>query len=100
MMDEMIVQVKDIGPIDSQLAGDFEGSRGMEAGGFSKKSNFHAQTLSFGGQTPGMGQAVNDRLMTIRELTLGEIKHQPFEAAHIEIIDELNDAHVDLVFVA
>jgi hypothetical protein len=31
--------------------------------------------------------------MTFRELTLREIKNQPLEATHIEIVDELNYAH-------
>jgi hypothetical protein len=40
-----------------------------------------------------MGQAVDGRLMTIRELTLREVEYQPFQATHIETVDKLNDAH-------
>jgi len=40
-----------------------------------------------------MGEAVDQRLMTVSELTLSEIEYEPLEAAHVEIIDELYDAH-------
>jgi hypothetical protein len=93
MMDEMIMEVKDIGAIDSQLPGDFEGSRGVDSGGLFKRTDRYPQTFCFRSQSTGMGEAVDCGFMTVLALTLREVKYQPFQATHIEIVDELNDAH-------
>jgi hypothetical protein len=31
--------------------------------------------------------------MTLRALTLGEVEYHPLQAAHVEIVDKLNQAH-------
>ena len=93
MMNKMIVKVKDIRAIDSQLPGDLQNCPKMRASRFLKKTDLYTSALCLRGQPARMGEAVDGRLMTVRELTVREVEYQPFQATHIEIVDELYDAH-------
>jgi len=41
----------------------------------------------------GIGQTIDYWLMTFCKLALREINGEPFQAAHIEIVDKLYDSH-------
>jgi len=90
VVDEMIVRMKDIRAVDSQLPGDFQNYPRTGARGFLKRVDRYSATLCISCQPARMGQAVDCRLMTLRLLTLREVEYHPLKPAHIEIVDELN----------
>jgi hypothetical protein len=93
VMDEMIVGMQDIRAIDSQLADDLPKCARVGSSRLVKGMDFYAGTLGFCREPPRMSQTIDCRLMTFGELTLREVENKPFQAAHIEIIDELNYSH-------
>jgi hypothetical protein len=90
VVDEMIVRMKDIGAIDSQLPGDLQNYPRTGSPGFLKRMDLDPGTLRICSQPARMGQAVDCRFMTFCKLTLREVEYHPLQPAHIEIVDELN----------
>jgi hypothetical protein len=93
MVDQVIVRMKDVRPVAPQLVRDPQSCPRMWPRGLLKRPNADAGGLRLRGKCAGMRQAIDERLMTIGKLAAPEFHHQPLQAAHIEIVDELNDAH-------
>jgi hypothetical protein len=93
VMDEVIVRMQNVWPVDSQLLGYLPDGVQMRPSGFIERPYSYTHFRCFGREPPRMGQAINRRLMTFRKLATRDVNGQPFQPTHIQIVDELNDSH-------
>jgi hypothetical protein len=93
MMNQVIVRVQYVRPVNAQLLCNLPDRTEVWPGWFSEGSydDTHSGRLCF--QPPGVNEAIDNRLMAFRELAMCQINGEPFQTAHIEIVDKLYDSH-------
>ena len=93
VMHQMIVGVQNIGPVSPELFRNMPDGTEVGPGAFFKRAHRNSVAGRFICETARVREAINQRLMAFRELTFRKVDSQSFKAAHIKIVNELNDAH-------
>jgi hypothetical protein len=93
MVNQVIMRMQNVGTVAPQLLCDLPDGAQARPGRFLERPHADPLRGCLRREPAGMGQAIDRRLMTFRKLALCEVNDQPFQAAHIEIVDKLYDSH-------
>jgi hypothetical protein len=80
---EVIVRVQNVRPVAPQLLRNIPDGADVRPGALSKCAHRDILAGRFFGETAGMRQTINQRLVTIRKLALRKVDSQSFKAADI-----------------
>ena len=93
MMDQMIMRMHHVRSVAPQLLYDLPNGAEMRPRRFLKRPHSNSPCRRLRRNPAGMSQAIDKRLMTLRQLAIGQVNGQSFQAAHIEIVYKLYDSH-------
>jgi hypothetical protein len=93
VMDQVIMSMQNVWPVEPQLFGHLPGGAEMWARRFLKGSHTDTPCSRLCSDSPRVHQAIYCWHMACRKLAISEVDSQPLKTAHIEIIDKLYDLH-------
>jgi hypothetical protein len=93
VMDQVIMSMQNIRPINPQLRGHLSSGAQMWSGRLLKRSYEYTFLSRLCSDSPRMRQTVDRRHMAGRKLTIRQVDCQPFKTTHIEIVNKLNNPH-------
>jgi hypothetical protein len=93
MMHQMIVGVDNVRTVAPQLLCDLPYGAQVRPSRFLKRSYDYSPCCRLRRNPARISQAIDESLMPIGLLAVSEVDGQPFQPAHIEIVDKLYNSH-------